>query len=314
MNIIFFGSDNFAVPSLKSLLDRQHKISCVVTQPDKKKGRHFLLSSTAIKTIAQQQGLKIYQPDNINHRQAISFLKRLDADLFVVVAYGQIFSQQALDIPKIFSLNVHASLLPKYRGAAPINWALINGEKVTGITVIKMVKKMDAGAVILQQQTPISDEDTFITLEQKLSQQAAVMLAESLKLVENKNYILREQDEGAATFAPKLKKADGLIDWNKSAQQIKNLIRGCFFWPGAFTYYKDKLLKIYRAFVCQLASLPACQLPGQIIEISKEGILVATTEGSLLIEELQIEGKKRMKAEEFLAGHKVSVGEILGKK
>lgn len=313
MNIVFFGSDNFAVPSLRALLTSAHKISCVVTQPDRKKDRALRLQATPVKRLAYASGIEIYQPEAANAGESIEFLRKLSPDLFIVISYGQILSQEILSIPKIFAINVHASSLPSYRGAAPINWAIINGERISGVTIIKMTKKMDAGPIILQEAAEIRDEDTAITLEEKLSKRAAELLIDSLKAIGNKTYSLTEQDEGKVSFAPKLKKEDGLINWKKSAQDINNLIRGCLGWPGAFTYYKGKLLKIYKAKVCsQVRRFESSNL-GEIVDVSKEGITVATGRDNLAIEELQIEGKRMMKAEEFIAGHKISVGEILGK-
>lgn len=317
MNIVFFGSSDFAVPSLKALLTTSHKVSCVVTQPDRQKGRGLSLSPTPVKAVAQDAGLKIYQPHRLNTPEALKLLKDLNPDLFVVAAYGQILSQEILDIPKIFSINIHASLLPQYRGAAPINWAIIKGENTTGITIIKMVKEMDAGPIILQQPYSIADDDTAVTLEDNLSELGARLLLDSLKAIENNNYSLTSQDENKASLAPKLKKEDGRINWNKRAFDIYNLIRGCLPWPGAFTYYNGELLKIYKAKVCLSADLPvyrSAYRPGEIISVSKERVTVATGKDTLIIEELQIEGKRRMKAEEFICGHKISCGEILGNK
>jgi len=314
MNVIFFGSDNFAIPSLKALLTSGHRILCVVTQPDRQKGRGLHFEGTAVKAVACQANLKIYQPKALNSAEAINLLKNLSPDLFIVISYGQILSQEVLNIPRIFSINVHASILPKYRGAAPINWAIIHGENTTGITIIKMTKKMDAGPIILQEEIEIKDEDTAITLEDKLSKVASKLLIDSLKSIENKAYNLTLQDERKITFAPKLKKEDGLISWNRPAQEICNLIKGCLNWPDAFTYYKGKLLKIYRARVGSLVREFTSSPPGEIIKVNKEGIIVATGKDYLIIEELQIEGKKRMKVEKFIAGHKICPGEIFGKK
>jgi len=270
------------------------------------------LGGTAIKMVAEESNLKIYQPERINTSQAISLLEELRPDLFVVIAYGQILSSGILNIPKIFSVNVHASLLPKYRGAAPINWALIKGEKTTGITAIKMAKEMDAGPIILQKEIEVSNDDTAITLEGKLSGMAAQLVLAVLSSLEENDYNLMPQDEDNIGFAPKLKKEDGRIDWNKPAWDIYNLIRGCISWPGAFTYYKGKLLKIYKARVSSQVRKFASSNPGEILEASKEGIVVSTGKGNIIIEELQIEGKRRMKAEEFISGHKISAGDRLG--
>jgi len=314
MNIVFFGSAKFSVPSLRALLKTKHKVACVVTQPDREKGRGLHLEGTAVKTAAEELGSKVYQAEQINTNATINFLKDLKPDLFVVIAYGQILSQEALNVPGTFSLNIHASLLPKYRGAAPINWAIINGEKNTGISAIKMVKKMDAGPIILQKIIQISDDDTAITLEEKLSTLAAESLIETLDYVEANNYKLTPQEENKVTLAPKLKKEDGRINWAKSAQEIYNLIRGCISWPGAFTYYRGKLLKIYNTKVTQLPSYPVTRDCGEIINVSKDGIVVTAKEGALVIKELQIEGKRRMRVEEFTSGHKICVGDAFDKK
>jgi methionyl-tRNA formyltransferase len=219
-----------------------------------------------------------------------------------------------LHIPKIFSINLHASLLPKYRGAAPINWAVINGETKTGLTIIKMNEMIDAGEIVLKKSVDIDSSDTAVSLERKLAREGASLLLECLDGIDKKTFKLTPQDSAEVSLAPKLKKNDGLIDWNKGAQEVQNLIRGTFDWPGAFTYYKGKLLKIYKATVTQLPSYPVTQLPGEIMRVSKEGIVVATGKESLLIKELQMEGKRRMKVEEFIAGHKVLPQELLGKK
>lgn len=314
MNIVFFGSSNFAAPALRALLNSQHKISCVVTKRDKKRGRGLALGSTAIKTVAGESNLKIYQPERINTREALSLLKDLKPDLFVVIAYGQILSQEILDVPRIFPINVHASILPRYRGAAPINWAIINGEKATGITVIKMVKEMDAGPIILQKEVEINEDDTAVMLEEKLSCLAGELFLTALTSIEDNDYKLMPQNQDNITFAPKLKKEDGRIKWSMPAQEIRNLIRGCISWPGAFTYYNGKLLKIYKARVLACGALSASLSPGEITGVSKEGITVITGKDNLIIEELQIEGKRRMRAEEFIAGHKIGIGQRLDKK
>ena len=313
MNIVFFGSSKFAAPSLKAILASKHKVVCAVTQPDKPQGRGLHFAGTVIKTIALDSGIKIYQPDNVNDADTAGLLKELKPDLFVVIAYGQILAQKILDVPKIFSINVHASLLPKYRGAAPINWAIIKGEKKTGISIIKMSKEMDAGPIILQKETDINNFDTAITLEEKLSVLAADSLSAVISSIEDNNYNLQPQDERSVSFAPKLKKEDGRIKWEETAQDIYNLIRGCINWPGAFTYYNDKLLKIYKARVFPYERSAGSPLPGTIADISKEGITVVTSKDKLTIEELQIEGKRRMNAQDFTAGHKICIGQIFGK-
>ncbi|MDD5155036.1 MAG: methionyl-tRNA formyltransferase [Candidatus Omnitrophica bacterium] len=310
MNIVFLGSAKFAVLPLKLLLGTHHDISCVVTQPDRRKGRGLSIAATPVKTLALEAGLKLYQPRDINAPESIKTLKGLEPDLLVVIAYGQILSQAALNIPRIFSVNLHASLLPKYRGAAPINWAVIKGEPVSGVTVIKMSPRMDAGPMIMQDKADIGGTDTSVTLEEKLSDKGAHLILQSLKAIESGNYKLTPQDEKEVILAPKLKKQDGLIRWDEPAQDICNLIKGCIPWPGAFTYYDNKLLKIYKG---RVARISGHYIPGEIVKVHKEGISVFTGKDGLLIEELQIEGKRRMQADEFIAGNKVKGGEILGK-
>jgi methionyl-tRNA formyltransferase len=310
MKIVFFGSSEFAVPSLKAILASDHNVAAVVTQPDKQKGRHLHSAGTAIKGVALESGVKICQPANVNDKEAHDFLKGLKADLFIVIAYGQILSRQTLNIPGIFSVNLHASLLPVYRGAAPINWAIIKGENITGITAMKMVEEMDAGPVIMQKEIAIDSDDNADTLEKKLSGMAAGMILPVIACAGMKNCGLAPQDAAKITFAYKLKKEDGLIHWDRPAQDILNLVRGCIRWPGAFTYYKGKLLKVYKAALSGALSCQIRKSPGEIMEVSKNSITVATGKGGLIIEELQIEGKRRMRAGEFIAGHKISVGQV----
>ncbi|MBM3249772.1 MAG: methionyl-tRNA formyltransferase [Candidatus Omnitrophica bacterium] len=314
MNIVFFGSDAFAVPALKGLIASPHKVLCVVTQPDRKKGRGLHLEGTAVKQAALEAGLKLYHPDKVNSIETIGFLKGIAADLFVVIAYGQILSESILALPKIFCINVHASLLPELRGAAPINWAIINGDAKSGVTVMKLVAKMDAGPVALKKEIAIEDKDNALSLGEKLARLAQEGLLETLELIEKNNYKLEGQDERLATYAPKLKKEDGAIDWNGSALRINNQIRGLFDWPGAFTYYKGKLLKIYQARVTEPWSELKGKVPGEIITADKSGIVVACQDKWLAIEELQIAGKRRMAAGEFVAGHKIKAGERFSKK
>ena len=313
MKIIFFGSSHFAVPALRALIKSGHELVCVITQPDKKKGRHLRLAATDVKSIAVEAKLKIFQPEDIKANESLGFLKKLKPDLFVIIAYGQIFSQEALDIPAIMPINIHASLLPRYRGAAPINWAIINGDKKSGLTVIYVTRRMDAGPVMLQKEIKIDPQDTSVTLEEKLSQGAAEILMESLKVIDGRSYRLAEQEEDKVILAPKLTKNDGLIDWNTPAVDIHNQIRGVLPWPGAFTGYRRKLLKIFQAEL--LPVFPAHKpVPGEVVRADKQGIVVAAARGFLEIKELQLEAAKRMPAQSFVMGHKLTAGEILGKK
>jgi len=309
MKIIFFGSSNFSIAALKALLASEHKVACVVTQPDKKKGRGLGLASTPVNEHAKQVMLSVYQPEDINSAESVRFLKSLSADIFVVIAYGQLLSEELLSIPKIMPLNVHASLLPKYRGAAPINWAIINGERSTGVSIMKVIRKMDAGPVLLQESVDILDVDNAVTLEKKLANISGELLLDAMSNIENKNYKLAPQDEDKVSLAPKLKKRDGLIDWNCRAFDINNLIRGCVDWPGAFTSYKSKLLKIYKAKAVPVPNSKTSFKPGEVIKVCKDGILVAALNSCLFIEELQIEGKRKMPTDEFISGHRICPGD-----
>lgn len=311
MNIVFMGSGQFGVPSLRRLAAQGHRVLCVVTQPDKKQNRGMRIEPTAIKKTSIELGLEIYQPADINSRESVSHLQLLKPDILVVIAYGQKLSQAILDIPGIMPMNIHASLLPAYRGAAPINWAIIRGEKTTGVTLMKVALRMDTGAVLLQRSVDILDSDTAQTLADKLSACAPDMLIEGLDRLASGAYPLTVQDESKASLARKLKKSDGLIDWHKPAREIVNLIRGCVPWPGAFTHYKRKLLKIHKASILSGTALGANQA-GQIVGVSKEGIAVAAGKSACLVESVQMEGKRAVSAYEFVLGHQVKVQDMLG--
>jgi len=312
MNIVFLGSAHFGLASLKDLLESRHKVSCVVTQPDKHAGRGLPVVSTAIKQFSLEKKIRVYQPETINSPDSVGFLKSLAPDLLVIIAYGQLLSTEVLSIPKIFCVNLHASLLPKYRGAGPINWALINGEEATGVTVMKVIRKMDAGPVILQKRVVIRREDDYLSLESRLSEAGGPLLLDAINRIEDSKFTLNAQDESGVTYAPKLKKESGRISWQAENLQIYNLVRGCIVWPGAFTLFRGKLLKIYKA---RPVPAPGKQkaTAGEIVAVTKWGITVATGQGNFVIEELQIESKRRMKISEFVAGHKVLAGEVLGK-
>ena len=312
MKIIFFGSAHFAVPALEALIKAEHELVCVVTQPDKKKGRHLHVSQTDVKSTAVAAKLKIFQPEDIKSKESVDFLKILDADLFIIVAYGQILSQEVLDIPKIMPINIHASLLPSYRGAAPINWAIINAEKKTGVSIMYVSLKMDSGPVIMQKEIRIEEDDTAVSLEEKLRYLGAELLMDALKIIDDRSYRLLEQDEDKVILAPKLKKEDGLIDWRTPAIDIHNQIRGVLPWPGAFTSYRGKMLKIFHSDVLPL--FPNHKpVAGEVVRADKQGIVVACGRSFLNIKELQLEAGKRMSGQNFITGHKLKAGDVLGK-
>lgn len=311
MKIIFFGSAHFAVPALEALIKEGHHVACVVTQPDKQKGRHLQLAATEVKKVAVAAKLKVFQPQDVDSKESLMLLKSLEPELFVIVAYGQILSRELLDIPEIMALNIHASLLPVYRGAAPVNWALINGEKRTGVTLIKVTPKMDSGPIISQAGVDIAAGDTAASLEERLSVLGSEMLTEAIEKIKNRRFKLLPQDESKATFAHKLKKEDGLIHWQKEAAEICNLIRGTVPWPGAFTHYQGKLLKICKAQISSPPGPLVAASSGAIIKADKEGLVVAAGKGCLAITQLQPAGARRMSAQEFIIGHKLCAGDKL---
>ncbi len=302
MKIVFFGSSNFAVGILEELA-RQEDVVLAVTQPDRQKGRSLKIAPTPIKSKAEELGIKVFQPAKVNTKESIEFLRQFYAELFVVVSFGQILSKEALGLPRLYCLNVHASLLPKYRGAAPINWAIANGEKETGVAIIRMNEKMDEGDIILKEMIPIVRQDDAITLSEKLSKKGAGLLIDTVRLIREGGVEFTAQEHKKATYAPKLKKEDGLIKWPDKADEIYNRIRAFVPWPGCFTHMDKKILKIWKAVPVSVSGSRKSS-PGEILEANKNGIVVKTGKGALRIEELQLEGSRRMTAEEFIAGHK----------
>jgi len=301
------GTPEFAVPSLKALIESEEEVIAVACQPDKPKGRGLEVSSPPTKILAERHGIPVLQPQKIRTEEFFNKLKSLNPDLICVVAYGKILPKNILDLPPYGCINVHASLLPKYRGAAPINWAIIRGERVTGITTMKMDEGMDTGDMLLKRKMPIDDEDTGETLSEKLSDMGAGVLIETINLLKEGKLNPIPQDHSQATYAPILKKEDGRIDWRKSAEEIRNLIRGVLPWPGAYTTLEGKLLKIYKARVTEGSGRP-----GEVIKSDSEALRVATGIGAIDILEIQIEGGKRLKTEAFLRGRRIKEGTLLG--
>lgn len=301
MKIVFFGSSNFAVPVLEAL-QKSEEVLLVVTQPDRKKGRALKISSTPVKVCADKLGIKAFQTSNVNLIEALEYLKKLNADLFIVVSFGQILSKKILELPKLYPLNVHASLLPKYRGAAPINWAIANGEKETGVTIMMMNEKMDEGDILLKESVLIDDKDDAIALSGKLSKKGAELLIKAIELIKSGKVNFIKQDNKLATYAPKLKKEDGIINWNLSAEEICNRVRAFVPWPGCFTYWDKKILKIWKA-KAQEGAQEDKLVPGTVAAVHKESIQIKTGKGVLAIKELQLEASRRMKVEKFTIGH-----------
>jgi methionyl-tRNA formyltransferase len=311
MKIVFFGTSDFAAQVLQSLLSGKHNISAVVTAVDKKKGRGQKIGASPVKVLAQKKKLAVLQPEDLRDSEFLRVLKDARADLFVLCAYGKILTKEVLGIPAKYAINLHTSLLPAYRGAAPINRAIINGERETGVTIFKMDKGMDTGEIILQAKTTISASDTAASLAGRLAGIGAEALLKAIGLIECGKVKFTAQDEARASLAPKLKKEEGLIDWQSPALDIHNRIRGLQPWPGAFTWFRDRRLKIWQSRVVKGPSQAGA---GTVADVRpKEGILVQAGRNKLLLISLQPEGKKRMSASEFISGHNIKAGETLGK-
>lgn len=309
MRIVFFGSDDFAALHLLKLLDSTHEIVACVTQPDRPKGRGMNIVESPIKTMAVSRNIHLLQPESLKTDAIRSELKAFDADLFIVVAYGKILPEDILSIPRIFCVNVHGSLLPKYRGAAPINWSIINGDDETGVTVMKMSAILDAGEIILQAKLSIGPEDTAVSLRLRMAQLGAVTLMEALNQIRKGSHTLTRQDLAKVSYAPKLTKELGHVDWKDPAVKIWNLVRGLQPWPGVATSFQGKTFKILDAEpVDREASSIAC---GTVLEINKEGVLVSTGKKSLLITQVQPQSGKPMEARSFASGHKLVVSSLL---
>ncbi len=309
MKIVFFGSDDFAAENLRELLAQKFLVAACVTQPDRPSGRGLQVIASPIKQIAQEKQIPVFQPQNLKDEQFISELKGFKADLFVVIAYGNILPSSVLKIPKLFCVNVHGSLLPKYRGAAPVNWAIINGEKETGFSLIKMTPKMDAGEIIMQEKMFIADDESAQFLRVRMAKQSAVCLCRTIKKIETGDFSLTAQDESKVTYAPKLTKELGVVDWKKSAKETHDLVRGLLPWPGAYTSSQGKIFKILQSAVvcCEFS-----KVPGTILEVAKEGIVVATGKDALLLKEVHPQSSKPMSASSFAAGQRIKAGEWLG--
>ncbi len=307
--IVFFGTPSFALPTLQDLLKGPDKVVGIVTQPDREKGRGRKVVISPVKELALQHGLTPLQPEKAKGETFQEAMKSLQPDLMVVVAYGQILPGSVLDIPKYGAVNVHASLLPKYRGAAPIAWAILNGEKITGVTTMVMDEGMDTGDILLQAEIPIGNGETCETLHDRLASLGAQLLSETLEKKKAGTIQSVPQDHSKATYAPPLKKEDGHIDWKKEAEEIDRQVRAFDPWPGAFTKLSGLLLKVYKGEVREKALSGKA---GTVVWLGSDFIEVETGRGSYLLKEVQLEGRRRMAIREFLSGHPVPVGTVFG--
>lgn len=301
MRVVFMGTPDFAVPVLEALTESKHEVVAVVTQPDKRKGRGKEMQYTPVKTAALNHGIEVYQPAKVKDEEFQNVLRDINADVIVVVAFGQILPPSIIHMPKYGCINVHASLLPKYRGAAPIQWAVIDGEKKTGITTMQMDEGLDTGDMMLKEVVPVDEKETGGSLHDKLAACGGKIILETLQKVEDGTVTYTKQDDSKSNYAKMLDKNLGKIDFTKKAVEIERLIRGLNPWPSAYTMLNGKTLKIWDADVLEGEN----ETPGKIVNITKDQIWISTGEGILAVNELQLEGKKRMNTEDFLRGYKM---------
>lgn len=309
MKIVFMGTPDFAVGTLEAIIEAGHEVVLVVSQPDKPKGRSGALQHTPVKECALAHGIEVFQPTKIRLEENVEFLRKYDADIFVVAAFGQILPKSILDMPKHGCINVHASLLPKYRGAAPIQWAVINGDPVTGVTIQQMDVGVDTGDIIVTKEFTISEDETGGGLFDKLAVVGAEACVEALEQITNGTATRTPQNHEEATHVSMISKEFGIIDWNKPAIEIERLIRGLNPWPSAYTKLDGKTFKIWKA---KVVSKETQYLPGTVVLVEKNIMEVQTKEGVLSLLEVQLEGKKRMDIDAFLRGYQMQQEKVLG--
>ena len=308
MKIVFMGTPEFAVPSLERLI-AEFEVVAVLTQPDKPKGRGKRVAMSEVKEAALNHGLTVYQPVNLRKdEEMIKILKDMEPDFIVVVAYGQILSKEVLDIPKYGCINLHASLLPKYRGAAPINWAIIRGERMSGNTTMLMDVGLDTGDMLLKSEVHITDSMTAGELHDILKEDGAELLVETLRKLAEGKIERQKQENWDGFYASMLNKEMAAIDWTKSSNEIHNLVRGLNPWPIAYTHYKNRIMKIYSSAV--IASESASKA-GNITDVSKEGLRVSCGKGEIMIKKVQFPGGKPLDVSEYIKGHKIDINEVL---
>lgn len=316
MRIIFMGTPEFAVPSLEILIKNGYEIAAVVTQPDRPKGRGRRLAPPPVREYAEKAGLKVVQPEKVKTPEFLSWLREIEPELLVTVAYGRILSKEVLEVPKYGCINVHASLLPRYRGAAPIQWSLINGEKVTGVTTMYTDIGVDTGDMLLKREVAVAENMTAGELHELLAPMGAEVLLETLKRLENGTLTRTPQPQEESSYAPVIHKETGKIDWNRTSLEIHNLVRGTNPWPTAFTLYQGERLKVWKTrlipdsdAVCRNRTNGG-ERPGTICRITRGGLIVKTGDGYIDIEEVQFDCCRRMGVNE--CGHNINEGEILG--
>jgi methionyl-tRNA formyltransferase len=308
MRVLFWGTPSFAVPTLRAVAEEGHEVVSVVTQPDRPAGRGLELRPSEVKEVARAEGIPVLEPEKPRGPEFLDRIRALEPDVSVVVAYGHILRREVLDVPRLGSINVHASLLPELRGAAPIPWAIARGFTRTGVTVMRMVEAMDAGPILLQEEVPIAENETATDLAARLAEVGAVALVEALALLSVGQLVESAQDDALATFAPKVDRAAARVDWNRSARDVANLIRAMDDTPGAWSTLRGEPVKLFRP---ELDGVEASAgLPGEVLEADpKGGLVVATASGALRLREVQPQGKRRMAAQDWIRGRGAVRGE-----
>lgn len=305
------GTPDFAVPSLRALIDQGYEVVGVFCQPDRPKGRGHKLAACPVKELAQSAGIPVFQPERIKREEGVAMLKSCAPDLCVTAAFGQLLSQEILDIPPLGTINVHSSLLPRHRGSAPINWSIIKGDQVTGVTTMFTDKGMDTGDILFMRETPIGQTENAGELTDRLAVMGAELLIETIKALTAGTLLRIPQDHEAATYEPKMDKELGRIDWRKPARELDWLVRGTTPWPGAFTTLGEQTIKVFELTVLDGAASGA---PGEIIAAdAKRGLVVSCSDHDVLLAQIQMPGAKRMNAKDYLRGHTMETGVCLGK-
>lgn len=307
--IIFMGTPDFACPTLQVLIERGENVVAVVTQPDRPKGRGQKLMPPPVKELAEKHGIPVHQPLKVRNPDFVEVMRELKPDVIVVVAFGQILPKSLLEIPPHGCINVHASLLPRYRGAAPLNWCLVNGEAETGVTTMLMDVGLDTGDMLLMEKTPLDENEDIVSLHDRMSAMGANLLAATLDRLAAGDLVPQPQNHDESCYAPMLKKEDGIVNWHTDARTVHNLVRGLAVWPGACTTVDGQVVKIFRTRVGSGSGAP-----GTVLQAAKDTFEVACQSGSLFLHELQLAGKKRLDCTSFLAGYPVPVGTLLGER
>ena len=309
MKVVYMGTPDFSVGALEAIINSGHEVTAVVTQPDKPKGRSKELQISPVKACALKYNLPVFQPVKIKEAEAIAKLREFEADIFVVAAFGQILSKEILTMPKYGCINIHASLLPKYRGASPIQWAVLNGEEVSGVTIMQMDEGIDTGDILMQETVTLDVKETGESLFDKLAVCGADLIVKALDAIEAGEVTPIKQDEAASTHVGMLKKEFGRMDFSQDAVVLERKIRGLNSWPSAYTYFKGKTLKIWDADVADASGFAKAQC-GEVVDVTKDSFLVMTGNGLLAIKDVQLEGKKRMDVKSFLLGNTIEKGMV----